>query len=114
MPVGTIVRKCHIWTELFHARSATGALMVGCNHASDTDDIALFESRYTGSNFCDLSNNLMPRDARISRRHQTVPLVARRVQIRMANATKEDVDMNISFGNVSAWNRCAGKCGGGT
>lgn len=114
MPVGTIVRKCHIWTELFHARSATGALMVGCNHASDTDDVTSPKSRHTSPYFRSSADDLMARNARVSCRHQAVPFVASSVKVRVADTAEQDLDMNIALGHVPTQDSGSGECGGWT
>ena len=68
----------------------TGAAAI--DHAADADEIALFEADDIAADLCSAAENFVTANNRID---CAAPFIARHVQVGMADAAKQDVDLNI-------------------
>ena len=102
---GEVVGEGHVRAELLEAGLALGAGAVRVDQAADRGEVAGLELGDRGADLGDAPDDLMPRDDRVDRRHELAPLVADRVEVGMADAAEEDLDLYVVFGRASARNR---------
>ena len=107
--VGGIVGKRGMSTELLLIGMALGAVMVGIDQTADADNIAHLVLCYSRAAACHLSNDLVPWNAWIDRRHNATPLVTCRVKIGMTDPAEEDLDLHIAVSRIAAWNNDGGE-----
>ncbi len=88
---------------------ALGAGAVGIHHAADGGEVADFEFRYRGADFGDAADDLMAGDARIDGRHDAAPLVAGLVEVGVADAAEENLDLYVVLGRIAPRDRGGGK-----
>ena len=90
--------------ELLLAVAAGRAGAAGVDQAAHRREVALLEPAHVATHRDDAADDLVTRDARVDRRHGAVPLVADLVQVRVADAAEEDLELHV----VSAPARGAG------
>jgi hypothetical protein len=78
--------------ELLEVRPAIFASAAGINHAAHADQIALAKFLHVGSNLPDAPDDLVTRNAGVSR---AAPLVPHCMQIRVAHAAKQNIDLDV-------------------
>ncbi len=90
----------------------SGQVAAGVDHAADAGGVADLEALHLGADGRDAADDLVPRDAGVGR---SVPLVAGRVEVGVADATPEDVDPDVLRAGVAAvdFHPVEGKGGGG-
>ena len=97
--------------ELLEAGLALGAGAVGVDHAADRGEIAGLELGDCGADLRDTADDLMAGDAGVDRGHDVAPLIADLVEIGVADAAEEDLDLNVVFGRIAprdrAWRQAA-------
>ena len=100
MRVGAAVGAHHVRAELLEPFLARITRAVGVDDAADTHEIAALEPGYARAHLRDASDDFMPRHAGVVRGHDGSPLVPREVNVGMADATEEDVDLNVAIQRV--------------
>ncbi len=109
--VRRVVREDRAPAELLVPGLALGAGPVGVDEASDADVVAGPELRDRRADRRDPPDDLVTRDARVRGRH-AAPLVARGVEVGVADAAEEDLDEDILRGRVAPPDRGGGERGG--
>ena len=99
MRIFTIVSEDQLFAELLEIRSAIFANAIGIDHASDRSQVALFKFLYGAPDFGNAPDDLVARHARVG---CPVPFIACDVQIGMANATKQNVDLHVVRKGIAA------------
>src|SRR4029453_3466853 len=87
----------HIRAELLEASFAIRARAVRVDHTAHRGEIA---GLVLGNRRADLrytTDDLMTRDNRIVGRHELAPFVPDRMQIGVADAAEEDLDLHVAF-----------------
>ncbi len=95
--VGEVVGEGEVVAELLQAGLAFGAGAVGVDHAADGGEIAGLEFLNCGADLGDAADDLVPGNAGIDGGHHVVPLVAGLVQVGVADAAEENVDLNVGW-----------------
>ena len=91
--VRAVVREYEVIAELFEAVFAIRARPVRVHHAADRAQVAQFKLFHVAADLRHAPQNLVPRHHGI---HGASPLVAHRVQIRMANAAKKYLNLHVA------------------
>ena len=112
VPVRAVVGEGRVRAELLEAVAAVGAVVVGRDHAADADEVADLELVDAAADLRHPPDDLVARDARVDGRHHVVPLVAGRVQVRVADAAEEDLDLDVPVGHVAPGDGGPGQGGG--
>src|SRR5208337_3561268 len=86
---------CHVLAKLLFSRAATGAHSAGIDHAAYRCHIAFLEFLDCAARLYDAANNFVSGHTGIDGGHGVDPLVADLVQIRMADAAVENLDLDI-------------------
>ena len=92
--------------ELLKMIPAISAGPAGIDHASDRGELALAELAYLAPGFDDATDDFVTGNAGIS---GPAPFAAGRMDIGMADAAKEDVDLDIGRAGIAAFERKRGK-----
>ena len=109
--------KVHVWrvegegrmrTELFVTGLAFGTVAVGVNQAAYCSNVAGLEFGDCGADLNYTANDLMSRNAWIDSGHRT-PLATDSVEIRVADTTEKDFDLNVVFARIAPRDRGWGK-----
>src|SRR5262249_2248794 len=82
---------CAALAKLLEARFAIRTGAIGIDHATDRREITFLEFFYVATGRHDTSDNFVTGHARIS--CCSAPFISRSVNVRMANAAKENVDL---------------------
>src|SRR5579862_359981 len=85
--VGGIKGEDHVRAEVLKSSAAFGTCAVRIDEAADRGEVAGLEVLHSRADFCDAPDNLMSRNDRVYGGHEFAPLVARRVQVGVADAT---------------------------
>ena len=94
MRVLTVVGQSHpVFTELLEIILTARTRAAGIDHATDRREIAFPEFLNFLPDLDDAADNFMPGHTRIL--GAATPLVARDMQIGMANAAKENLDLDV-------------------
>ena len=107
--VGPAIRPDLARTELLVARAAMGTRQIGINEAADTGQVARFEFGDGGTDLGYASDDLVAGNARINGLHEAAPLVARVVEVRMANAAEQNLDLHVVFRWIASWDAGVGQ-----
>ena len=86
--VGRIEGECQVRAEILEASPAFGAGAVGVDEAAYCGQVSRLEFRYGRTDLGHSPNNFVARDNRIHGWHEFAPLVAHRVQIRVADTAE--------------------------
>ena len=86
---------------LFEPIVTIPAALTGIDHASNADHIANREALDFRAYCRDLAHNFVPRNNRIS---GGIPFVTNHMQVRMADATKQYIELNIVRHQLAALN----------
>ena len=111
MPVRGAVGQYHVRAELLEALAAVRAGAVRIDQAADADEVARLELGDRATDLGDPADDLVARHAGVDRGHHVVPLVTSVVQVGMADAAEEDLDLHILLGGYATRDRGAGKRG---
>jgi hypothetical protein len=87
----------HIRAELFEASFAIRARAVRVDHTAHRGEIAGLVLGNRRADLRDTTDDLMTRDNRIVGRHELAPFVPDRMQIGVADAAEEDLDLHVAF-----------------
>ena len=103
-----------VFAEGFVAIEATGASAAGVDEAADGGDIAFLEFFDGAADFDDAADDLVARNHGINGGHDAFPLIANLMQIGVADAAEEDLDLNVLGTRIAARNgeRSEGRGGG--
>ena len=88
--------------ELLHVRLAGRAGVVRIDEAADPDHVAGLVGGDRRPDRRHPADDLVTRHHRIDRGHEGGPLVAHRVQVRVADAAEEDLDLHVGVGDGAA------------
>jgi hypothetical protein len=91
--VGGIVGESHVRAELLESLPAIRAGVVGVDQAANRDEVPRFILGDGGADPSDAADNLMARDARVDGRHRIAPLVTDLVQVGVADAAEQNLDL---------------------
>src|ERR1017187_1294842 len=95
--------------EILKPNLAPGAGAVRVDEAADRGELAGLVLGNCCANFGDTPDDLMAWDNRVDSGHELAPLVADRMEIRVADAAEQDFNLNVVFGWVPTRDRCGGK-----
>jgi hypothetical protein len=111
MLVRRVVSKNPVWTKLFVIGFALVAREISVNQTPDTHQIAGLVFGDCRSDIRNAPYDLVAGDNRINSRHELVPLVSHRMEIRVADTAEENLDSHVAFGGFAPWNRadCEGR-----
>src|SRR5580658_3448535 len=104
-----IVSEGEVRAELLEARLALGACAVGVHQAANRGQVARLELCNSGTDLGDAAHDLMTWHAWIDSRHQTAPLIAGLVEIRVADAAEEYLDLHVMLGGIAPCDRGGSK-----
>ena len=107
--VGEVVGEGHVGAELLQARLALGAGAVGVHQAADGGQVAGFELGDRGADFGDAADDLMAGNAGVDGGHHAAPLVAGLVEIGVADAAEENLDLDVVLGGIAPRDRGGSK-----
>ncbi len=93
--VGEVVGEGEVGAELLEARLALGAGAVGVDHAADRGEVAGLELGDGGADLGDAADDLVAGNAGIDGGHHAAPLVAGLVEIGVADAAEENLDLHV-------------------
>src|SRR6266513_5329224 len=86
----------HVRAELLKASLAPWAGAIRIDHASDRGEIAGLVLSNCRADLGHTAYNLVTGNNRVSRGHELAPLVANRMQIGVADAAKQDLDLHVA------------------
>src|SRR4029077_9476300 len=101
MPIWRIVGENHVRAKLLKAIFAMRARAVGIHHETDRGEIARLELANCRANLGHAAHNLVTGNNRIDSGHELAPLVANRMQIGVADAAEEYLDLDVAFGGIA-------------
>src|SRR5437870_3724476 len=87
----------HVRAELLEASSALRAGAVRIDHAADRGEIPGLVLSHGRADPSDTADDLMTGYNRVIRGHELAPLVADRMEIGVADAAEEDLDLHVVF-----------------
>src|SRR5665213_1652752 len=99
--VREVVSEGRVGAELLEAGPALGAGAIGIDHAADGGEVARPEPGYCGTHSRDAPDDLMAGDARVDGRHDAAPFVTDLMEVGVADAAEQDVDLNVVFGRIA-------------
>src|SRR5512132_1988065 len=104
-----VVGERHVGAELLKSSFALGAGTVRVDHAADRSEIAGFVLGNCRADLGDTADDLVPGDNRVDSGHDAAPLVAHLVEIGVADAAEEDLDLHVAFDWIAPRDRGRGK-----
>ena len=93
--VREVIGEGQVRAELFKACLAFRACAVGIHEAANGGQVAGLELLDAGADLGDAADDLMAGDAGIDGGHHAAPLVAGLVEIGVADAAEEDLDLDV-------------------
>ena len=99
--VGEVVGEGHVRAELLEAGLALGAGAVGVDQAADRGQVAGLEFGYGGADLGDAADDLMAGNAGVDGGHDAAPLIAGLVEVGVADAAEEDLDLHVVLGGIA-------------
>jgi hypothetical protein len=114
MLVRRVVGEDHVRAELFAASLAmwTGAVRV--DQAADSGEVTRLVFGNCRADPGHATDDLMTRDNRIDSGHELAPLVADRMQIRVADTAKQDFDFHVTVSWIAPLDFGGSQSGGRT
>ena len=106
---GRAVGEDAVRAELLETLTALRAGAVRIDEAADADEVARFVLRHRRADFHDPADDLVPGHAGVDCGHHVVPLVSLVVQVGVADAAEEDLDLHVAVGRVAARDRVGGE-----
>ena len=107
--VGEVVGEDHVGAELLESGLALGAGAVGVHQAADRGQVAGLEFGHGGADLCDAADDLMAGNAGVDGGHHAAPLIAGLVEIGVADAAEEDLDLDVVLGGIAPRDRGGSK-----
>lgn len=107
--VREVVREGHVPAELLKAGLALGAGPVGVDHAADRGDISGLVLGDCRAHLRDTADDLMAWDAGIDSGPDPAPLVTDLMEIGVADAAEENVNLYVAFCRIAPHDRGGGK-----
>ena len=102
MHIRRIVSEGHMRTILLKIDLTLLAVTIRVNHAADCSNIAGLELGDCRADLVDTADDLMSGYTRIDSWYRT-PLVTNGVEIRVADTTEKNFDLNIMFARIASW-----------
>jgi hypothetical protein len=106
--VRRVVGKSHVGAELLKTSLTFRAGTVGVNQAADRSKVARLEFGNCRADLGDTANYLMAWCAGIYGGHHA-PLITDLMEVRVADTTKKDIDLNVVFARIAPRDHCWGK-----
>src|SRR6266496_761677 len=100
--VRRVERECQVRAVLFKASFALWAGAVGIDQAPDGDEVARFVFGNFRADLCYAAHDLMAGHNRVNSRHELAPFVAHRMQIGVADAAEENIDLHVALGRIAS------------
>ena len=101
--------RVEVGAELLEAGLALGAGAVGVDHAADRGEVARLELGDGGADLGDAADDLVAGNAGIDGGHHAAPLVAGLVEVGVADAAEEDLDLHVVLGGIAPRDRGGSK-----
>jgi hypothetical protein len=99
--VGRVVGEDAVGAKLLRVRLTLRAAEVGTYEAANTDGVSNFVFRDSGTDGGDFADDLVAGNTGISSGHHAGPLIARGMQVRVTNATEENVDLDVAIAGLA-------------
>ena len=109
MLVREVVREGHVPAELLKASLALGAGPVGVDHAADRGDVSKLVLGDCRAHLRDTADDLVAWDAGGDSGHDPAPLVTDLMEIGVADAAEENVNLYVVFCWIAPHDRGGGK-----
>src|SRR5207248_7970779 len=108
--------EAQVGAELFKASFALWARTVRVDHAADRSEIPGLVLGNRRADFGDTADDFMAGDNRVIRGHELAPLVADRMEVGVANAAEEDLDLHVVVSWIASFDLGGGqrRCGTGS
>src|SRR3954469_3278902 len=103
--VRAVIRKYRVRTKLLELFLAVATASIRIDETADRREIARLVGRHAGAHLRYSAKNFMPGDDRINSGHRLFPLVADLVNVGMADAAEQDLDLHVALVKVAARNR---------
>ena len=100
-----VVGERQVRAELLEPGLAFGTGAVGVDQAADRGEVARLELVTAGADLRDPPDDLVARHEGVDRGHEVCPLVADRVEVGVADAAEEDLDLHVALGRVAPRDR---------
>src|SRR6266487_3232840 len=106
----------HVRAELLKASLALWAGAVRIDHAADRDQVAGLVLGNCRADLGHTADDLVTGDNRVIRGHELAPLIADRMEIGVADAAEEDLDLHVAVSWIAALDLGGGqrRCGTGS
>jgi hypothetical protein len=91
--VRKVVGEGEVRAELLKTGLTLGTCAIGVDQTANCSEIASLELGNRGTDLCDTADNLMARHARVNRGHHAAPLIANLMEIGVADAAEENIDL---------------------
>src|SRR5437870_9526277 len=93
----------HVRAELLKASLALWAGAVRIDHAADRDQVAGLVLGNCRADLGHTADDLVTGDNRVIRGHELAPLVADRMEIGVADAAEQDLDLNVALSWIATF-----------
>src|SRR6266404_4566107 len=106
----------HVRAVLFKASFALRTGTIRIDHAADSGEIPWLVLGNCGADLRHAAHDLVTGDNRINSRHELAPLVAHRMEIRVADTAKQDFDLHVAVTWIATFDPGGGqrRCGTGS
>ncbi len=104
--VREVVSKGKVVTKLLEPSLALGTGAIGVHDAAHGSKVAGLELGHARTDLSHPPDDFMAGNARINGRHQSAPLIAGLVEVGVADAAEENLDLHVVFGGIAARDRC--------
>ena len=84
-----------MYSDRLYTGTTSGTDATGIHHTPDRGKVTFFEFRYGPAGFHHPADDLVPGNTGINRRHRVLPFVSDLVQIGMADAAIQDIDLQV-------------------
>src|SRR5580704_6884542 len=101
MLIGEVVSQSKIRAELLLTRPALWASAIGVHHAADGGEVPGLELLDAGANLLHAAYDFVSGNARVHGGHHTAPLVAHLVEIGVADAAEQNLDLYVVLRRVA-------------
>jgi hypothetical protein len=106
--VRRVIGEGHVRAELLETVLALVAVTVGVNQAANCSKVTGLELGDCGADLGDTADDLMSGNARIDSWYPA-PLVTDLVEVRVADTTEKDFDLNVVFARIASRDGSGGK-----
>ena len=95
--------KDHVRAVLFKASFALWTRTVGIDQAPDGNELARFVFGNLRTDLRNAAHDLVAGHNRVNSRHELTPFVADRMQIGVADAAEENIDLHVALGRIATF-----------